>query len=51
MNPFRYPLRAQAKALAAGLGALATGLAAGDPVVALIGAGATFYATFAASNT
>lgn len=50
MNPFRYPLREQAKALSAGLGALLTGLASGDPVVAVVGGLATFYGVFAVPN-
>lgn len=47
MNPFSYPPREQAKAIAAGLGALLTGLAAGDVVVACVGSLATFYGVFA----
>ena len=51
MNPFNFPPRQQAKAIAAGLGALLTGLAAGDPIVAVVGAVATFYGTFATRDS
>lgn len=50
MNPFAYPLKAQAKAIVGGLTALATGLAAGDLVIAVVGALVGFYSVFATSN-
>lgn len=59
MNPLKFPLRAQAKAIAAGFGALATGLTSGLSqgdltveviAISMIGALATFYGTFAQSN-
>lgn len=50
MNPFAYPARAQAKAIVAGLTAVGTGLAAGDPIVALIGGAVAFYSVFATSQ-
>lgn len=50
MNPFAYPPRSQAKAIVGALTALGTGLAAGDPVVAVVGALIGFYSVFAVSN-
>lgn len=51
MNPLKYSLREQAKAIVGGLTALASGLAAGgDPLLTVVLAVVAFYAVFATPN-